>query len=477
MSDNTRKFGNNTTRLLGSTEQNWCKAVASGTGITVLALQASKTVNITLLKNALNKIQTNHPILNSMLHKNTTTGSTSFIINPPIPNLHLTITPLSTTNQLIHTLSGRGSNAALSPLHLIVEHELNINEWSNAATRTLCTRGLYLWYANLYTLADQKWILVIRLHTAVCDRTTAVSLLKELREVMGEGDGSGYREEGNLGLEELIPVGKMKKTMWEHGKDMVTYSVNTFRMKNLKFKDVKGPLRSEVVRLKMNAQETHLLLEGCKSRGIKLCGVLAAATLIAVYSSKRRANNNHRKKYGVVFLNDCRTYLQPPLSPHHSGFYHSAINTTQEVKRGDNLWDLATKSYTSFASCKNNNKHFTDIADLNFLMSKAVDNPSLTPKSSLRTALVTVFEEPVIETSMEIRQDLSLDDYVGCASVHGVGPSIAIFDTVVDGQLDCLFVYPSPLHSREQMQQLIASMKTSILEALKMDENFESRVT
>ncbi|KAJ0451206.1 putative chloramphenicol acetyltransferase-like domain superfamily [Helianthus annuus] len=475
MSDNSRKFGTNT-RMLGSTEQNWCKAVASGTGITVLALQASKSVNITQLKSALQEIQNNHPILNSMLYKNTSTGSTSFIINPPIPNLHLNIITLPTTTQLLHNLMSHGSNASLSPLHLIVEHELNINEWSGQATRSCTTGGLYLWFANLYALPDEKWILVIRLHTVVCDRTTAVSLLKELREVMGGGEGGGYKEEGNMGLEELIPVGKAKKTMWEHGKDMVAYSVNSFRLKNLKFKDVKGPLHSEVVRLKMNMQETQMLLAGCKSRGIKLCGVLAAATLIAVYSSKRRPNN-HRKKYGVVFLNDCRSYLQPPLSQHHAGFYHSAINTTQEVKRGENLWDLATRSYTSFASFKNNNKHFTDIADLNFLMSKAVDNPSLTPKSSLRTALVTVFEDPVIEMSGEIRQAFALDDYIGCASVHGVGPSIAIFDTVVDGQLDCLFVYPSPLHSREQMQALIACMKTSLVDGIKMEENVESMVT
>ncbi|XP_076907932.1 uncharacterized protein LOC143564588 [Bidens hawaiensis] len=252
-------------RNLGSTEQNWCKAVASGTGITVLALQASKAVNITLLKTALQEIQNNHPILNSMLYKNTTTGSTSFIINPPVPNLHLNIITPATTSQLLRTLTSQASNASLSPLHLIVEHELNINEWSSAANHALCNQGLYLWFANLYTLPDQKWILVIRLHTAVCDRTTAVSLLKELREVMGGGEGGGYKEEGNMGLEDLIPVGKAKKTMWEHGKDMVTYSVNTFRLKNLKFKDAKGPLHSEVVRLKMNIQETQLLLAVSKS--------------------------------------------------------------------------------------------------------------------------------------------------------------------------------------------------------------------
>ncbi|KAL7610263.1 uncharacterized protein LOC111914421 [Lactuca sativa] len=472
MSDNSRKYGS-TTRLLGGTELNWCKVAASGTGITTLALQVSKQPNITILKKSLHKIQNDHPILNSMLYKNTSTGSTSFIINPPIPHLRLNIINLCTTSELLQTLMSSGSNASLSPLQLILEHELNINEWSSIATRSMCMGGFYLWFVNLYTLPDQKWILVLRLHTSVCDRTTAVSLLKELSEGVGEREGGVYKDEGNMGIEELIPSGKAKKTMWAHGKDMLTYSVNSFRLSNLKFKDVKGPLHSEVVRLKMSTEETRMILAGCKSRGIKLCGVLAAVTLLSVYSSKRRPNNNSRKKYGVIYLNDCRSYLQPPLLRHNLGFYHSAISTIQEVKRGENLWDLATRSYTSFASLKNNNKHFTDMADLNFLMSKAVDNPSLTPKSSLRTALLTVFEDTVIETTTEMRQDLFLEDYVGCASVHGVGPSIAIFDTVVDGQLDCVFVYPSPLHSREQMQELIANIKISLVDGIKMEETLE----
>lgn len=260
MSDYSRKNGSNT-RLLGGTELNWCKAVASGTGITALALEVSKNLNITLVKKALEKIQNNHPILNSMLHKNTLTGSTSFIINPPNPHIHLNIITLSTTTQLLHTLTSHTSNVSLSPLHLLLEHELNINEWSSVSSRSLCMGGLYLWFVNLYTLPDQKWIFVMRLHTAICDRTTAVVLLNELRDVMGEKEGGGFKEDGNMAIEELIPIGKAKKSMWEHGMDMVAYSVNAFRLTNFKFKDVKGgPLHSQVVRLKMNAQETHMLL-------------------------------------------------------------------------------------------------------------------------------------------------------------------------------------------------------------------------
>ncbi|GJV16139.1 hypothetical protein Tco_1361462 [Tanacetum coccineum] len=155
-------------------------------------------------------------------------------------------------------------------------------------------------------------------------------------------------------------------------------------------------------------------------------------------------------------------------------FYHSAILTSQEVKGEETLWDLATKSYMAFENSKNNNKHFSDMADLNFLMSKAIDNPSLTPSSSLRTSLVGVFEDPVIETSSDAERELGLDDYIGCASSHGVGPSIALFDTVRDGQLDCACVYPAPLHSREQMQELLASMKIKLLEGLKIEEKIKT---
>lgn len=259
MSDTSRKVGS-ITRLLGGTEQNWCKLTASGTGIAVMALQASEHLNITLLKEALHKIQNNHPILNSMLFKNTSTGSTSFIINPPIPHLHLNVITLSTTSQLLCTLMSRGSNKPRSPLHLILEHELNINEWSGVSSRSLCMGGFYLMYANLYTLPDQKWILAMRLHTAICDRLTGVSLLRELKEVMGESGGEGHKENYHMAIEELIPIGKAKKTMWEHGKDMVAYSFNTFRLSKLKFKDTKGPFNSEIVRFKMNKRETQLLL-------------------------------------------------------------------------------------------------------------------------------------------------------------------------------------------------------------------------
>nr|CAN71366.1 hypothetical protein VITISV_014690 [Vitis vinifera] len=201
------------------------------------------------------------------------------------------------------------------------------------------------------------------------------------------------------------------------------------------------------------------------AKGIKLCGALVAAALIAGHSSKRPADH-HKEKYAVVTLTDCRPILDPPLSTHHFGFYHSAVLNTLSMKGGEKLWELARRSYMAFANSKNCNKHFSDMADLNFLMRKAIENPGLTSASSLRTSFLTVFEDPVFETNDEIyREIVGLEDYIGCASVHGIGPSIAIFDTIRGGMLDCACVYPSPLHSREQMEELLHNMKRLLVDA------------
>lgn len=147
-----------------------------------------------------------------------------------------------------------------------------------------------------------------------------------------------------------------------------------------------------------------------------------------------------------------------------AGFYHSAIMNTHLIKRGEKLGDLAKKIYTAFANSKHCNRHFSDMADLNFLMCKAIENPSLTPASSLRSSFVSVFEDSVFDSSNEMQQQVGLEDYMGCASVHGIGPSIALFDTIRDGRLDCVCVYPSPLHSREQMQELVEKMKSVLVQ-------------
>ncbi|XP_018810439.2 uncharacterized protein LOC108983304 [Juglans regia] len=445
------------TRTVGGTEYSWCKAVPTGTGITVIALLLSTPPDISTTQTSLQNLQNAHPIIRSKLHFHTTTKNFSFLI-PPTTHLQIRPFDLSSTSQILQSLRNPNDHpSSITPFHLILEHELNQNKWFDSDHPSYT--GEDVLFASVYTLSEAQWALTLRLHTSACDRTGAMSLLRELLGSGREGEGMemefGDKGEVNLEIEELIPAGKANKPFWARGMDMLGYSLNALRLTNLDFRDANSTRFSQMVRLQMTASDTEKLLAKCKSRGIKLCGALAAAGLIAAYTSKQHLPDQQTEKYAVVTLVDCRSILDPALCSHHLGFYHSGILNTHDMSGEENIWDLANRCYTSFADAKKNNKHFSDMSDLNFLMCKAIENPSLTPSSSLRTALISVFEDPIIDDSNQMHQLIGLEDYVVCASVHGVGPSIAIFDTIRNGRLDCAFVYPAPLHSKEQMQELI----------------------
>ncbi|XP_058771250.1 uncharacterized protein LOC131644708 [Vicia villosa] len=447
-----------TTRPVGGTEYGWCKAVPGGTGSTVLSLLLSKPPQIPHLQNALHKLQISHPILRSKIHLDTTTNTFHFV-TPPTPRVQIEPFDLQSTSQILQSQTNGHDLTDLDPFHALLEHEMNRDTWRDPEDG-----DADVMYASTYAISDKRFALFLRLHTSACDRAAAVALLNELlRLVAGGGDGGEVEgDKVNLAIEDLIPEGKMNKPFWARGLDVLGYSLNAFRFSNLSFVNADAPRSSRMVRFQLNADETKNLLDGCKSRGIKLCAALAAAGMIAAWKSKR-LSDYESEKYAVVTLIDCRPLLDPVLSSSHCGFYHSAILNTHDVC-GETLWELAKRSYSSLENAKNNNKHFTDMSDLNFLMCKAIDNPGMTPSSSLRTALVSVFDDLVIDDSTEMHEELGLEDYLGCASAHGVGPSIAIFDAIRNGKLDCACIYPSPLHSREQIQGLVDHMKRILVD-------------
>ncbi|XVF07640.1 hypothetical protein REPUB_Repub06bG0156800 [Reevesia pubescens] len=441
-------------RAAGGTEYSWCRAVPGGTGITVLSLLLSNPPDIPIFEAALSRLQVSNPILRSKLHFDASRNNFSFI-TPRNPHVKIQSFDLQSTSHILQSLSGHPN---IDSHQFLLEHELNRNSWNCSNDHD----DQDVFFVSLYTLSETRWVVVLRLHTSVCDRAAAVGLLSELLELVGGGRAKVEEiEKGNeekevelsLGIEDMIPSGKANKPFWVRGIDMLGYSLNSFRLANLNFVDANSARRSQLVRLQMNPDETDRLVAGCKSRGINLCGALAAAGLIAARSTKDFPDHQS-ERYAVVTLIDCRSILEPVLTSNHL-----------------EIWELAKRCYMSLSNAKNNNKHFTDMNDLNFLMCKAIDNPGLTASSSMRTAFISVFEDPVIDESNELRGEIGLVDYVGCSSVHGVGPTIAIFDTIRDGCLDCACVYPAPLHSREQMQELIDSMKRILSDGINVDSN------
>ncbi|XP_047308275.1 uncharacterized protein LOC124911800 [Impatiens glandulifera] len=449
-------------RLVGGTEYSWCRAVPGGTGITVLGIVLADQSDISHFRNAIHKLQITHPILRAKLHFDPSVNNFSYII-PPNPHFQIQSFDFQSTAEILRTIRDSDTDSSsISSFQLILEYEMNRNDWASSEEETESKPDTDVFFASSYILDGGALAMIIRLHTSACDRAGAAVLQRQLLGLITEEkdyeEELGQDGELGLGIEEYIPAGKANKPFWARGVDMLGYSLNSFRLSNLNFIDADSPRKSRIVWLKLDQDHTSRVLDGCKSRGIELCGALSAAALIAARSMKGLPLGQW-EKYMVVTLINCRSILQPVLSNNQLGFYHSAILNTHDISGEEKLWALSKRTYNSFADTKRNNKQFTDMSDLNFLMCRAIENPGLTPSSALRTSFISVFEETVLDRFEKKQGIVELEDYANCASVHGVGPSIAIFDSIKNGCLDCACVYPSPLHSREQMEELIGEMK------------------
>lgn len=264
------KMLQNSGRPVGGTEYSWCSSVPGGTGIAVLALMVSKPVDTSIFQDALNKLQNDHAILRSRLHSNTSKSTFSFVTSPT-PFIQIKSLDLSETCKILkdQLLLCPHEKITISPLQLILEHELNKNAWCNDANSSICpTTTTDMFFASVYSLPNAKWVVVLRLHVAACDRSTAVSLLRELlvlaaqghQEKGGTGKEIASKGQVSLGIEDLIPSGKAKKSLLTRGMDMLSYSVNSLRLTNLKFMDAKSPRSSRVVRLQINKEDTEKIL-------------------------------------------------------------------------------------------------------------------------------------------------------------------------------------------------------------------------
>lgn len=248
-------------RNVGGTECSWCKAIRGGTGIAVLSLLITKPIDISRFQTSLHKLQNSHPILRSKLHtsSSSSTDTTFSFLTSHTPFIKIESHNINVTSNIL--AKNKNDTVSISPLQQIMEHELNRNTWQD---RTGIDTDMFV--ASIYAMPDEKtWVVVMRLHVAACDRTTAVSLLRELLVLMKDEE----KEENvvfvedvvPLAIEDLVPGRKGKKHIWARGLDVLSYSVNSFRFTNLKFNDTKNARFSQVVRMQLNQTDTQRVLD------------------------------------------------------------------------------------------------------------------------------------------------------------------------------------------------------------------------
>lgn len=497
-------------RLLGDTEHNWCRAVSVGTGITVLGFLFRSPLNLPDLQTAIDVVQLQHPRLRSQLiwiH-----GRPAFqVCNEPIAKVEVVEKQVKSENNEVvsddtgstpsetvmddlegecqqHSPPASSEDCDAKGWLKFVEDELNTNIWPQ---REHYTKPVQLFVVRLYLLPENRSLMILRLHTAACDRVSAATVSTEILKALfkiGRGElaapAVSHDAEAELSLplqqdtgmedknsgfdlppvEATIPPGKANKPFWAHGIDLLGYSLGSRRHALLPFHDSESPRRTGLIRSSLSFDHTQTLLQACTNAKASLYGALCAAGLKAAAAVKHLGNR--AEHFAIISLVDCRQFVEPSISDNTVGFYHSALMLTHYLNEKAEFWELARRCSSSLDNAMNNRKHFTDMGDLNYLMYQAISHPYLTPASSLRTSLLVTFRDTLSDDVADWATALGVEDFIGCSSIHGVGPSVAIFDAIRDGELHCANVFPAPLHSRTQMQAYVDTMMSYLVEFL-----------
>ncbi|KAL3699074.1 hypothetical protein R1sor_017096 [Riccia sorocarpa] len=464
------------TRTLGDTELNWCRAVESGTGITVLALLFSRRLETSALQPAVDAVQQQHPRLRS--HLIWADGKPTFRVSR-VPFVKIEVVDViqrverNSVEEMQDGEEERGlgemQDAEEDEWMVHVENELNTNIWSGQQFHGLVPQPVVV--VRLRLLPKNCCLLTVRMHSAVCDRVSSATLLMDLLKALRGASSIGDKKVGlendqdppaemcsnNLvAIEDAIPPGQANKPFWAHGIDVIGYSLGSRRHSLLPFADPDEQRRSKFIHSVLSVEQTQLLLDACIRADTCVYGALCAAGLKAAAILKQLARKSEH--YALVTFVDCREYLEPKLSQSTVGFYHSALMNTYDVNEVTDFWKLAQRCSSTLDKAMKNRKHFTDMGDLNFLMFQAISHPALTPSSSMRTSQLALFRDPVRVEIEDLAQEMGVEHYVSCSSIHGVGPALAVFDSVRKGALHLTGVYPSPLYSRSQMRSYVNAM-------------------
>lgn len=331
-------------RMVGGTEFSWCRAVAGGTGITILGLLFSRILDVSCLQQAIDNLQCRHPRLRSRLvwiHGKPALSVSMVpivkvqVVDVPAAGICVSLTDdgdaqednissvesackLGVSEGMNHVFScgstedntccvesacELGASGGLDHAQeaveeddtseqkqygcsvkggneewlRLVETELNTNEWQEKQ-HVLDAKPMFV--VRLYNLSRSRCVLVLRLHTAVCDRASAATILTELlndfhrmmmqqggvsevKEKVGDDDkNAGAQEECRLAaVEDGIPKGKANKPFWAHGVDLVGYSLGSRRHASLPFRNTQQPRRSEIACHALSVEHTQQLLQ------------------------------------------------------------------------------------------------------------------------------------------------------------------------------------------------------------------------
>ncbi|CAM6102935.1 unnamed protein product [Calypogeia fissa] len=473
-------------RVLGTTEENWTRAAAAGTGVQVVGIALKKNVDVKIISQAAREVQGQYAVLRTQIVV-TPKGKLAYTApeKPIVPAVDEFLWPSLENKSItdgVLVLPGDDSPDHKLSLTLasIAKQELNA-PFRNASGKI--SGPLDVFRIHVYTEQEsrRRTVIIIRINGGPLDRPSASNIaqsfitalnavvdgkLPELPEAPG-------KDEILPPFEDLIPKGKAVKSLFQKGLDTVSYamSANKFALFpfNSEFVEPKQPAyNSEILTYTLGKEGTAALFARSNEEKTTYGAALSAAFLKATANVKE-LKDKKLDKFGFTTLMDCRPYFEPEVGSLGLGNYTAGITQDEQVKSDTSFWDLARSVSASTEKELGKLKQFTELPVLNMLFGQVLKRPSLTQKTSLRTALFSVFVDGPLDAQWKNVDKLDLAGTFGpCASMHGLGPCFCLAEAVIPGpELTLTLVFPNPVYRKDQMEALSKSSLEILNAAIK----------
>ncbi|MDT0330169.1 phthiocerol/phthiodiolone dimycocerosyl transferase family protein [Nocardiopsis lambiniae] len=307
--------------------------------------------------------------------------------------------------------------------------------------------------------------LVLVLHHAIADGTTAISLVRQWAEYAAAAGipeprgGSGASEDGSLppSTEDLFP----REYRAGRGEAVAAEKRRRDAEDASRLAPVRVPRQGEVpfekrrtrlVHRRLDAATTRALITACRSRGVTVHGVLAAGLVEAVH---RDAGAPPGTRFAIGSPVDFRAELDPPVGPDEAGTFVATLPTI--VAGGADLWETARAVNADLARRRDHGEHFSMINDLAARVGRDVVRSIglieyMDREGPINLCLTNVGAVRLPERIGSLR--VTGADFAAGISVTGVLVAAA---TTAHGRLSWNLTYVDGLVSRDRATRLAAS--------------------
>ncbi|CAM6128303.1 unnamed protein product [Calypogeia fissa] len=483
----TGKESKKTGRALAATEANWVRATATGTGVQVIGIALKRHVELKLISQAAREVEGNYAILRSQIVE-TSKGKLALSApqRPGVPPVEeFPWPPLGkkrmTGGMLVLPGDDTEDHRLSLALDSVVKQELN-TPFRNASHKI--SGPVDVFRILVYTEHQEPTLgtlIVLKFNSGALDRPSAINISQSFFTALNAVvDGkvpmlpvAPGKNDLLPALEDLIPKGKAIKSLIQKGIDTITYAMSANKFSLLPFSSAyveskHQVFRTDLLSYTLGKEGTAALMARSKQEKTTYGAALTAAFLKGVATVKELKDKN-LDKFSFTSLMDCRPHFQPTIAPQGLGAYTTGISQDEQVRSDRGFWDLARSISASTEREMGKMIHFSELPVLNMIFSQILKRPGLTQKSSLRTALFSLFVDGPMNAQWKDVDKLDLAGTFGpYGSTHGIGPCFCVAEALVPGpELNLSLVYAVPVYDKDQMEALAQTSLEVLTAAIK----------